>query len=88
MWFVHCFTSSAFEFSLGCDISAQRYVGNLLMSTFPRLRFIVAVDMQISQTATTLAVVFELFSTKQEKLIEMGLQCLHSSLVLVKRLRN
>ena len=31
--------------------------------------FIAAVDMQISQTATTLAVVFELFSTKQEKLL-------------------
>ena len=29
----------------------------------------------------TLAVVFELFSTKQEKLIEIGLYCLHSSLV-------
>ena len=30
---------------------------------------IAAVDMQISQTATTLAVAFELFSTKQEKLL-------------------
>ena len=58
------------------------------MSTFPRLRLIVAVDMQISQTATTLAVVFELFSTKQEKLIKIKLHCLHTSLVFSEVLRN
>ena len=34
-----------------------------------------------SQTATTVAVVFELFSTKQEKLIEIELHCVHTSLV-------
>ena len=43
---------------------------SLSTSTFPRLHLIIIVaeDMQISQTATTLAVVFEFFSTKQEKL--------------------
>ena len=40
-----------------------------------------AVHIQTSQTATTLAVVFELFSTKQEKLIKIGLHCLHTNLV-------
>ena len=44
-------------------------------------RLMAAVNMQISQTATTLAAVFELFSTKQEKLIEIGLHCVHTSLV-------
>ena len=53
--------------------------GSLSTSTFPQPRF--AVDMQISQTATTLAVVFELFSSKQDKLIEMGLHCVHTNLV-------
>ena len=37
--------------------------------------------MQISHTATTLAVVFELFSMQQEKLIEIGLHCVHTNLV-------
>ena len=55
--------------------------GRLSTSTFPQPRLIIAVDMQISQTATTVAVVFELFSTKQDKLIEIGLHCLHTSLV-------
>ena len=50
-------------------------------STFRRPRLIAAVNMQISQTATTVAVVFELFSTKQEKLIEIGWHCVHTSLV-------
>ena len=59
-------------------------------STFTRLRLIAAVNMQISQTATTLAVVFELFSTKQEKLIEIGFFCTACIPVwsLVKHLRN
>ena len=56
--------------------------GSLSTSTFPRPRLI-AVDMQISQTATT--VVFELFFMKQEKLIETALHCLHTSLVLDSR---
>ena len=51
------------------------------MSKFLRPRLIVAVDMQISQTATTLAVVFKLFSTKQEKLIKIGLHSVYISLV-------
>ena len=46
-----------------------------------RLHLIVAVDMQISQTAMTLAVVFELFSTKQEKPIVIGLHCVHTILI-------
>ena len=49
--------------------NARRTTLNLPTSMFPRLHLIAAVDMQISQTATTLAVVFELFSTKQEKLM-------------------
>ena len=48
---------------------ARRRTSSLPTSTFPRLHLIAAVDMQISQTATTVAVVFELFSTKQEKLM-------------------
>ena len=40
-----------------------------------------AVDMQISQTAMTLAVVLELFSMKQDKTIEIGLHCMHTNLV-------
>ena len=51
------------------------------MPTFLRPHFIAAVDMQISQTAMTLAVVFRLFSTKQEKLLEIRFYCLHTSLV-------
>ena len=51
------------------------------MSTFLWPHLIAAVEMQISQTGTTLAVVFELFSTKQEKLLEIGLHCVHTNLV-------
>ena len=55
--------------------------GSLSMLAFPWPCLIAAVDMHISQTATTLAVVFELFSTKQEKLIEVRLHCMHINLV-------
>ena len=40
-----------------------------------------AVDKQISQTANTLTVVYELFSTKQKKTIEIGLRFMHTNLV-------
>ena len=53
--------------------------GSLSKSTFPQPRF--AVDMQISQTVTTLAVVFELFSSKQEIRIEICLHGVHTNLV-------
>ena len=39
------------------------------------------VDMQISQTVTTVAVAFELFCRKEEKIIEIGLHCVHTNLV-------
>ena len=46
--------------------NARRTTSSLSTSTFPRPHLIAAIDMQITQTVTTLAVVFELFSTKQE----------------------
>ena len=60
------------------------------MSTvmFPWPRLIAAIDMQISQTATTLAVVFELFSAKQEKVIEIGLHYLQTNLVFSKTFKK
>ena len=49
-----------------------------------------AVDKQISQTADTLAVVYEFFSTKQKKTIEIGLHFMHTNLVFTEafKLRN
>ena len=49
--------------------NARRTTSRLPTSMFSRPHLIAAVDMQISQTATTRAVVFELFSTNQEKLM-------------------
>ena len=49
--------------------NAKRTTSSLSTSAFPRSHLVAAEDMQISQTATTLAVVFELFSTKQERLM-------------------
>ena len=65
--------------------NARRTTSSLPTSTFPRPHLIAAVVMQISQTATTLAVVV-LYETREAN--EIGLHCLHTSLVLVKRLRN
>ena len=49
-----------------------------------------AVDMQILQTSNTVAVVYELFSTKQKKTIEIGLNFMHTNLVFTEafKLRN
>ena len=43
--------------------NARRAMSSLPTSTFPRSHLIAAVDIHISQTATTLAVVFESFYT-------------------------
>ena len=48
---------------------ARRMMSSQPTSTFPWPCLIVAVDVQILQTATTLAVVFKLFCMKQEKLM-------------------
>ena len=54
------------------------------MATFPRPCLVAAVDMQISQTAMNLAVVFELSSRKKEKLLERGLYCVQTNQVFSK----
>ena len=52
---------------------------------------LVAIDMQvklISQTAMTLAVVFKLLSSKQEKIIVIGLHCVHTNLVFTEAFKK
>ena len=69
-------------------VTCRRTTSSLPTSTFPRPHLIAAVDIQISQTVTTRAVVFELFSTKQAKLMREDCTACIPVWSLVKHLRN